>query len=685
MPTVFGPSTGSWSPSPGGYLVESPPQAFSSSRYYDQRSDEDRYDPLIEWTQNAAAVLKREKQPITEQMQRALNLYRGGTPWWRNRPKWKLGKKFPLVATIPIQWASILSDNKPVVTYSAYQQQDQRIADILTAAFEQAHKDGKWQNKIRNAILGSRVVKKNFLRLVPDASGSQIKPQLTVVSGLQVYVNEGATCIDDAEVVLYEYRETPNKIFARWPHLKRKLIAKRNQQNSNTANDQGDILSPSTTMALPTGDTVYAPPYAASANPPDNAGSSSGEIVREFWTRPRHKVSVKEVRFTVAGEPATKPKRIEYTDGTSEPVRRVITEGNVVYELPQSAVDDLRSAELAGGLRVLWEEPAVECIMHDVEYPLYPEGRLVIIVDEDLKAEDRMNPLGYFPFIEIEAYPDPESFWGLSDLDLIADPYEFYLRLLSLMYDAANLTANPIWRMPLGDEMADEDITNAPGAIQRETMNSLRYGKREPGPDMPQYVMNLLQYTKGEIRELSGLNEIVSGQAKFKGQQSAETVSMYQEAGGVRFNDSLHRIEIAMVTLGEQFQEYVVRFVTTPILVQLKNDAGVVDSIPLVGSYISSPYRVEARPGSSRTPTQRFNLLMQLLSTNKLLTDLPEVWKQLQEMGVITSATAMERRIFKNISDPTRQWLLTGQLPGQPGTGSVAKKPGGKRKSSQAA
>lgn len=297
-----------------------------------------------------------------------------------------------------------------------------------------------------------------------------------------------------------------------------------------------------------------------------------------------------------------------------------------------------------------------------------------------------MNPLGYFPFIEIEAYPDPEAFWGLGDLDLIADAYEYYIRLFSLMYDAANLTANPIWRMPLGDEMADEDITNAPGAIQRETMNSLRYGKREPGPDMPQYVMNLLQYVKGEIRELSGLNEIASGTAKFKGQQSSETVSMYQEAAGVRFNDALHRIEQAMVKLGQQFLELMTRFYTTPHMVQLKNDAGVVDSIPLLGSYFTSPLRVEAKPGSSRTPTQKLNGLLNLLNTGKPLIDMPEVWRQLAEAGLIDSATAMEKRIFENIKDPSKNWLITGQVPGMQGNQSTPKRAGGgKRKSSQAA
>jgi hypothetical protein len=663
--------------------VTAPSKPWADTTRYN--SDDDYDDPLITWCRNASAVLHREKQPVTERMTRAMSLYRGGTPWWHNRPKWKLGKQFPKVSTIPIQWASILSDNKPTVTYSAYQARDQRIADIATAAFKEAHESGKWQQKIRNAILGSRIQIKYFLRLVPDqfGPGGETKATLTVVTGEQVFADANATCVDDAEVLLYEYRESPNKIFARWPHLREKIISKRTEQRGFENTDEGDVLSPPTSMTFPDGGTLNNPPFAATANPPDNSGGTSGLIVREFWTRPRKTTKVSKVLFTVAGEPATRDKRVTLTDGTKQRLRRVITEGNVVYEWPEEYVAIVREAEMYGGLRIIDEMDALEVICHKVDYPLYPDGRLVIIVDEDFKADDRMNPLGYIPLIEIEAYPDPQNFWGLSDLDLIADAYEYYLRLIGLMYDAANLTANPIWRLPLGDEMADEDITNAPGAIQRETQMSLRFGKREQGPEMPQYVMQLLQYVEGQIRELSGLNEISSGTAKFKGQQSSETVSMYQEAAGVRFNDSLHRIEAAMVILGTQFLELMTRFYTTPHLVQLKNDAGVVESVPLLGSYFTAPLKVEAKPGSARTSSQKYNLLLGLLNSGKPIIDIPEMWSQLQEMGLIASATQMERRIFDNLKNPSKNWLVTGVLPGMGPNNSTPSKSGGKRKKPQ--
>ena len=151
-------------------------------------------------------------------------------------------------------------------------------------------------------------------------------------------------------------------------------------------------------------------------------------------------------------------------------------------------------------------------------------------------------------------------------------------------------------------------------------------------------------------------------------------------------NDSLHRIEDASVTIGEQFRELMSRFYTTPRIVQIKNEAAQVpEPIPFIGAMFVAPLKVEAKPGSSRTPTQRFNMLLNMLNSGKLLVDLPEVWKQEQDMGLIDSATAMERRITKNMGNPSTAWLVTGQIPGAAPNASSPKKQGSKRKSSQAA
>lgn len=675
---LFGPSVTPVSGhDPGSWVGGSPDTSAVQSKPTEENGP---VSPLVEWARNARAVLKREKQSVTEEMTRATNLFRGGTPWWRHRIPWKISTKLNYCSTVPLQWAAILTDNDPTVTYSAFRQKDQHIADIASSAFKQAYEEGDWRQRIYDCILNSRVQKAAFLRLVPDPMSPKPKALLRVVTGDQLYFDRPATCVDDAEVILYETRESFGSVCARFPKIAEKLRRKRSGLTPYSDQDSGSVLSPPATMQMPTGSSVSNPPYAASPNPPDNASGTLGVAVSEFWLRPHTTTKVQRPLFTVAGEPAVNPKMFRTMDGEGEePLRRVITENNVVYELPESLVGVLRDAAAVGSFTIIDDVPAYECVMQEVEVPLYPKGRLVVIVDGDLEADARMNPLGYIPFIKIGAAADSQgSIWGQSDIDLIADPYEGLVRTVSMLYDAANLTANPIWRIPDSEETSDDDITNAPGAIQRESIASLRYGKREQGPDMPAYVMNLVKFYIDQIERLSGLTEMATGKLPAKAQVSTETISMQQDAAGVRFRAALHDVQQALVILGQQFLEFMATFYTSPVLIQLKTDAGVIEATPLLGSHLTAPLRVEAKAGSMmpNSPSARLNAMLALLGSGKPLVDLPTVWALLQEVGAIDSASGLQRRIEKEIANPATRWLVPGfMVPGAP----TPKKPNSRR------
>lgn len=687
--TIWGPSIASISPSPGSYLINSPPtdQGKKNDKY---ERDEIR-DPIVKWCRNCENVLDREKQPITLAMQKAMSLYRGGTPWWTDRPTWKMGTRLQEPFFVTTQWAAILSDNKPQVTYSAVDPSKQRQADIATAAFRYYYNTLGWQLVEYQATLLSRIQKKGFLRLTFDerANGGAGGPSLIQVSGEQIAVNKGARNIMDAEVVKYTTRLSYGEICIRYPGIKEALDDK-GYENRRYEEQQkgGEVSSPPTSMSFPTdatasppfspgGSTAYNPPYSASSNAPDGVKGTDGYKVVEFWTKSHKTIDVWEPGFSVSGEPETRPKEIEYEDGTTEPMRRVWTEGMVVYEVPESVLDLLNRAAFIGGPQVLNDLPAYEVVERKSIYPLYPEGRLTTIIDNTIKADDRMNPLGYVPFIEIQAYPDGVDFWGLSDIDIIADPYEYEVRLASSLLDAAHMTSNPLWRMPIGSELSDDDITNAPGAIQREDLASLRYGKREPGPDMPAYVMQLLSYMDAKIQKLSGLNDIAMGSSKGKAQQSTDSLTMQQEAAGVRFRAAMHNLELANQMLGWQFLQLMKRFFRTPQLIQIRNMNGSIEAVSFLGTHFDEPLRVESKPGSAQpSPTARLNMLLNLLDKPKPIVDLTEVWQALQEMGVIASASALERRIVQEMHDPLNSWRVSMPMPGNQ---KQSKKPDSKR------
>jgi hypothetical protein len=249
-----------------------------------------------------------------------------------------------------------------------------------------------------------------------------------------------------------------------------------------------------------------------------------------------------------------------------------------------------------------------------------------------------------------------------------------------MMLDNANLASNSIWRIPVGSEISNDDITNAPASIQREDLLMLKYGKREAAPEMPQYVMNLVRFMLEQIDDLAGLTNAAQGKIPPKAQQSTDTAMMMQEASGVRFRDAQHSLKSGMQRLGQQFQELVERFYTEPILVEIKNELGQKEAIPLIGSHLSETYRVEAKPGSmaSTSPTARLNTIMNLIGSGQPIVDLPMVWALLAEVGFIDSATAVERRIAKERADPRTMWLVPGAAPAPP-KGGKTKKPNSKR------
>jgi len=156
---VFGPDASELGPGAaaarwlGGSPDEPLPQQKSRSR---------PQTPMLKWCRQVNGTLKRERQAVTDEMQKATNMAGGGTPWWKNRPKWKIATNLRFAYTIPATWTAILCDAKPSVSYTAVDKSKQKRADIASAAWEQASSEGKWDRVIRSAVMVSRVQKKGY-------------------------------------------------------------------------------------------------------------------------------------------------------------------------------------------------------------------------------------------------------------------------------------------------------------------------------------------------------------------------------------------------------------------------------------------------------------------------------------------------------------------------------------------
>jgi hypothetical protein len=675
MADPFGSST-SLGPQPAGYIGDQPTDGYGANEDSPVANDGSNVDPFVLWSRKTADILHRIRQRDTDRMKKNNDYYDNNSWDVSGRPKWKFAKKINYGFWVPQQWAAIVTDNKPKFAYHVYDLKDQWQADLVTADFTDWYYRTDFQSKIHDAELLASIESAAFIKLVYDpfadkGDGDQVA---TVVSAQQVYFDSRATSLDDCSIMMHEYIDSIGAVLERFPHLKGKIDARDDDDETKSVYSPSENLVPSEkqtpindsslspgSVGDIAGTTTHRGPYGAQTSPPGDA-ATNGVIVREFCLRPKGpdaEITLDIPAWNASNEPATRKKMIRMYEnehdrkGYLEPVQTVVLGNNVIYELPMSVVEPLKFAsENLGGPQVIHIFDTEEVITRPKRVSLYPTGRYAVVCG-DHKAVDGMNPFahGEIHFTKFDAYKNPKKIYGMSDLDNIVDLLDYLYRLYSLLLDAAFQTANPIIRLPLSIErLADEEITNAPGAIWWESLESLKFGKREKGPDMPTYVMALLELTIREIRNLSGLTEVATG-GKFKGQQSSETVSMYQESAGLRFRDRIKNVGSGISRLGRQYAYNVAQFANNVKMLKVMDAVGTPRNVSFIGSQITAGMKMIVKAGDMlpTSPSARLNYLFNLFGTP--FADFTEVLRALEEAGIIDSAVVNEKKVRKMVAE----------------------------------
>jgi hypothetical protein len=681
-------------PKPGGFIVEGDEQGRDPRE--DDNPDEKSLDPRVRWSDTTFARLRSNRQEATAQMRRNRDLY-DNKHWGQfgsgRRPPWKLAAVINFCAWVVDRKVAVLTDNKPKTTFSAFRREDDWQAEIMSAAFDEFYEDEHVQEKLEDLVKLGEIDKISWLHPSFDPlRGTKGAARLDVVSGMAVYCNKEATNVDNATHLCWEYTLPYGEVVTRWPRLRGKKIVRLDAgdeptdsqsprpQPATSYNDDGQYPSrggPNT----PTG-TDHAGPYSAGTTTSEPAYAQR-ILIRDWWTRPygpNYETTVDSLVFTVAGQLSTRRKMIELEDGTREPLQTVVTEGNIVYELPMSTALLLEWASGIGGLKILGREDALEVETKELVVPLYPYGRHMIIAGREV-ADDGANHLafGSWPWIPYRSNRDGRSMTPQCNIDKIATLQDALNRIVGMVFDAANLMGNPIWRLPLNAEVADEALTNAPGAIVREDVQSLRFGKRESGVEIPNFVMQYISFLIEQILKITNTTDIGSGNGKTKGQQSAETVNMYQEAAGVGNRPSMRELERVVVELGNQFRGIVAQFYTDSRIARIKNDMGVENHREYVGMFITGKMKMHAKAGSGlpQSPSARLQVVQQLMATPAM--DVPELLRNLEEVGIIESASSHLKRLFREKSNPLLTWLIPAlSMPPPGGKKKNAKKDAGR-------
>jgi hypothetical protein len=620
---------------------------------------EESQDPRVAWAARKEAQLKAEVRDVRAEQTKAMEYFQGRQTFRPNRPSWMNRVVDNAAWYTVVRWTAMLTDNKPRVVFTASREDQQDEADIASAAFYDDFVRHDYASAIEGAVLLSRIEKVAYIRQVPEVINGKLAITWTAVSDTQVYLNREASCIERAQLVMYEYHEPVRKVLERYPHLRGKLqtgdwSTPSEFSSAKTRPAPGGVgsgIASASRYPGQVGDVasspISVPPYSGQASDIEqSAGGRQSVRMREFWMRePDKKVSVSALRWSAWGEPTTELATLSLYDEDGsvrkeEPLWTVVTSGNVVYELPLGLVVAMEAAaEAGGGLQIIRKFPARKVVRRTRRMPLYPGGRLLTLADDQV-AYDGANPFGeVWPFVPIYAWRDPRKPRGNGDIDIIIPLCDAKNKLESQLMDAAQLTANPIWRLPLGRKTPNEAITNAPGAIIDEDPTSLKLGRREPGPNMPPYLMQLLAYWDQRISQITGLMDMPGNRSRAN--QAAETVSMYQDAASLPARQAIRELERALVKLGYQWLSLASQFYTDGRWVAVRDAVGGEKSRLFVGTSLTAPMVITAKAGSTlpASPSARLAFVTQLMQTPYgTLEHFAEV---LAEAGFIDSASEL--------------------------------------------
>ena len=413
-----------------------------------------------------------------------------------------------------------------------------------------------WDKEVLLAIWDSALFGAGILKAVWDSGidsglGNAAMKRVDV---WKFYPDPNATSIDDCDYMVEVKRMSYAEIERKFPSTSKQLIEE--------ALMHGDAADPSMTRPdyAPTSDypmanpgnlpgsnsTVYGLPGQSRRTAADQA-LQNGVWVKEMWIRE----NVAETRQT------TDPKHGEEEEIVYDQWRVIVYTGHTVL-LDELAVN-------------LWE--------HD----RHPYERFV---DEELG-----------------------EFWPTPIVSHLAPCQIAIDRLLSSVQGNAELIGNPVFMDVSGSGLSRTQMMNRPGMrveINGQAANSQTAPHWMQPPELPQFVMNTIQFWISRMENISGLSGPQKGQPT-SGRAAQQTVQATQEAGFVRIRSSLRNLERTLGKIGNLVANLIVQNYDAPRIVAIVGDDGVDTAIRLASQHFYMPKMID---GKVAAEPLRFSLVV---------------------------------------------------------------------------
>lgn len=211
-------------------------------------------------------------------------------------------------------------------------------------------------------------------------------------------------------------------------------------------------------------------------------------------------------------------------------------------------------------------------------------------------------------------FDDIGEFYGIALVDHLAYPQIYINRLLTMVQFNAELIGNPIFIEPANSGTARTPIINKPGSRLQVTGAA---GMANPPawlnpPQMPPFIMDLVNFWIMRIENTSGLSAITKGGAP--AQRNAEgVIQSVQEAAFVRIRSALQNLEKTLERAAYKVADLIIDNFNEPRIMAIVGPDGNKTALALFAKHFWTPgrdgseplkYMIQCRAGAS-LPTSR--------------------------------------------------------------------------------
>ena len=213
----------------------------------------------------------------------------------------------------------------------------------------------------------------------------------------------------------------------------------------------------------------------------------------------------------------------------------------------------------------------------------------IVLMDE---IATELWSTGRHPYDRV-VFDDIGEFWGLCLCTHLAGGQIAINRLLASIQQNAELTGNPILLNPAASGISLQAMLSRPGEVYSPSTSAVNQNA-EPHwmqpPDVPRYIMDLINWWIARLENTSGISGITKGQLP-QGRNSGQTVSSVQDSAYVRVRSGLRHLERTLGNVGNLLAQLIIENFTIPRTASIVGPSGIKSGLSLAAKHFYAPYR----------------------------------------------------------------------------------------------